>query len=96
MLRLRWAYVETRPNWSDQGSGGCGEERRHLIGLNSGNLPDWVLPRQTVPEQDRDRGAISHPPGSGVMREVWQQVGFDLLMVAVGCVVILILFFVLT
>jgi len=31
------------------------------------------------------------------MSEVWQQVGFDLLMVAVGCVVvILVLFFVLT
>jgi hypothetical protein len=31
------------------------------------------------------------------MSELWQQVGFDLLLVAVGCVVvILILFFVLT
>jgi hypothetical protein len=30
------------------------------------------------------------------MPELWQQVGFDLLMVAVGCVVILVLFFVLT
>jgi hypothetical protein len=27
------------------------------------------------------------------MRELWHQVGFDLLMVAVGCVVILVLFF---
>jgi hypothetical protein len=30
------------------------------------------------------------------MRELWHQVGFDLLMVAVGCVVILVLFFALT
>jgi hypothetical protein len=31
------------------------------------------------------------------MSELWQQVGFDVLMVAVGCaVVILVLFFVLT
>jgi hypothetical protein len=42
-------------------------------------------------------GARASHPGSDVMSELWQQVGFDLLMVAVGCVVvILVLFFVLT